>query len=215
MLRSTERLLDEGYGARVFRDKDHASVFGGTPSRRHGLANKAMAKGELVRIKRGLYCIGERYRTASISKFYVANRIQPLSVVSMMSSLSFHGWIPERVQGVQSASIRPQSIRFDTPFGRMSFVPIPVVHGSWMRAVSRFAPNGQPFLVADPLRALMDSVYRSRTQWQGLPYLIDGLRIDPDELDGLDAEDFAVVQSIYRSKRVRQFLEKLRDALEV
>jgi hypothetical protein len=57
MLASTEKLKYAGFGERVFTDKDLARFFGGTPARRYGLVNKGLAKGELIRIRRGVYIL--------------------------------------------------------------------------------------------------------------------------------------------------------------
>lgn len=209
MLTSTERLLDAGYGARLFTDRDLARIYGGSAARRFGLANRAMAKGELMRVRRGMYCLGEKYRTAPISKYRVANCLDPLSIVSLQSGLAFHGLIPEGVPGVTSGCVGPRARTFDTPFGVMTYTPIPVRPHTWMRAVARQERNGQHFFVADPLRALADLIYASRPTWTDIPQLLTGLRIDPDDLEALTGDDFEVVQGIYRTKRVYQFLTKL------
>ncbi len=213
MLSSTEQILDAGYGARVFDERDLARIYGGSAARRYGLANKAMKKGELVRLSRGTYCLGSRYRTAEISKYYAASRVAPWSVVSLHSALSFHGWIPERVEGVTSVTDGKRETIYETPLGPLRYTPVPVRPYSWLRRTSRHETRGQPFLMAEPLRALADYVYVSRTEWSGLDEVVEGLRIDSDELEALDRDDFDEVRSIYRSRRVVTFLEQLQAAL--
>jgi len=115
MLASTEKLKYAGFGERVFTDKDLARFFGGTPARRYGLVNKALAKGELIRIRRGVYILAEKYRPVKLSRFLVANQTVLGSYISFESALSYHGWIPERVAVVMSVIYRGRSRSFDTP----------------------------------------------------------------------------------------------------
>jgi len=65
MLRSTEIIQQAGFGERIFTERELAHLFGGTPARRYGLVNKALAKNELVKIRRGVYIL----RTVKFSDF--------------------------------------------------------------------------------------------------------------------------------------------------
>ncbi len=117
MLASTEKLQEAGFGERVFTDRDLARFFCGTPARRYGLVNKALAKKELVRIRRGVYILAKKYRTTKPSQFVVASRTVPGSYVSFESALSYHGWIPERVAVVTSVIYQRRTRTFETPLG--------------------------------------------------------------------------------------------------
>jgi len=68
-------------------------------------------------------------------------------------------------------------------------------------------------LIACPLRALGDLVYDKKMRWNGIDFLIDGLRIDEDELLGLSEKDFDAILRVYKSKRVISFLASLRKEL--
>ncbi len=214
VLSSTETLIEAGYSGRVFTAADLGRVFAGTASARYALVNKALVKGELVRLKRGVYCMAEKFRPHALSTFYVASRVHPMSYVSFESALAFHRWIPERVHGVRSAACRGRAVAFDTPWGVLQLDRVAVRPYTCWRAIGRYETEGQPFLVADPLRALADLVYIEKTPWAGLDYLIDGLRIDPAELEGLTGEHFDSVQDTHRSRAVRDFLVTFRAELE-
>ena len=46
----------------VFSQADVAVSIGGSDYSRHGLIKRAMASGEILNIRRGLYCLAEPYR---------------------------------------------------------------------------------------------------------------------------------------------------------
>jgi len=68
-------------------------------------------------------------------------------------------------------------------------------------------------LVADPLRALMDLVCLRKTQWQGLGWLIEGLRIDEEHLKLIRHSDISKLMLVYKQKRVNSFLKSLAKEL--
>jgi hypothetical protein len=79
-----------------------------------------LADGSLIRVRKGLYVLGERYRRAPVSREYLANLIYGPSYVSLDYALSYYGLIPEHVQDVTSITTGA-SRRFDTPFGVFSY----------------------------------------------------------------------------------------------
>jgi hypothetical protein len=210
MLASTEKLQDAGFGERIFTERELAHVFGGTPARRYGLVNKALAKGELVRICRGVYMLAEKYRSIKLSQFVVASRIIPGSYISFESALSYHGWIPERVVVVMSGIYKGRTRTFETPLGEFKYVHLPVNELEFLNGVSR---NGRAFLMAKPLRALADYIYDRKIEWTGIDFLLEGLRIEEEQLKTLKLNDFKEVLPVFRAKRVRSFLQQLQKEI--
>lgn len=88
------------------------------------LLKRAVASGEVWRVRRGLYCLSTRYTRNKINPLALAQRIHGPSYISMESALSYHGWIPEGVQAVTSAALG-RSRDFKTPFWLFSFTRIP------------------------------------------------------------------------------------------
>jgi predicted nucleotidyltransferase component of viral defense system len=213
MLISTEKLQEAGFGERVFTKNDLARIFGGTPARRYGLVNKAMLKGELVRICRGVYILAEKYRCVQFSQFFVANKTVVTSYISFESALSYHDWIPERVAIVNSVINKGRTRLFDTPFGELKYVYLPVNPFEFLTGVSRHSINGQPFFIANPLRALADYVYERKIEWTDIDFLLEGLRIEPEMLNQLTQDDFIEIQLVFRSKRVQSFLQHLQQEI--
>jgi predicted nucleotidyltransferase component of viral defense system/predicted transcriptional regulator of viral defense system len=215
MLASTEKLIDGGFGERVFTEKDLARFFGGTPARRYGLVNKALTKGELIRIRRGVYILSEKYRTVKFSRFFVANQTVSGSYISFESALSYHGWIPERVAVVASGIYRGRSRRFETPLGEFQYVFLPFKEFTFFNGVSRQIINGKAFFMANPLRALADYMSDRKLEFTGIDFLLEGLRIEEESLNTLTKNDFKAVQPVFRAKRVQLFLQRLQKEIIV
>jgi len=213
MLASIEKLQEAGFGKRVFTEKDLARFFGGTPARRYGLVNKALAKRELVRIRRGVYLLAEKYRTVKLSQFVVASRILHGSYVSFESALSYHGWIPERVAVVINVIKKGRTRIFDTPLGEFKYVFLPINEFEFLNGVARIEINEQAFFMAKPLRALADYVYDRKIEWTSIDFLLEGLRIEAEYLETLRLDDFKEVLPVFRAKRVRSFLRHLQKEL--
>src|SRR3990167_2638844 len=102
----TDKLFHAGLTDQILTDIDLGNLLDGTSAARYGIVNKALKKGELIRIRRGLYIFAEKYRHKKLSSFYLASRIVPHSYISLESALSYYGWIPERVTTVTSILAR-------------------------------------------------------------------------------------------------------------
>jgi hypothetical protein len=213
MLSSTEILLEKGFGSQVFKDWDVASTFGGTPARSYALINKAIKKNEIVRLCRGIYILGQKYRAKNMSAFYVSSRMVAGSYVSFETALSFHGWIPEGVPVVKCVIAKGRTRNFNTTLGEFHYVKIPVNAYEFLRGVIRKEIGGKPFLIASPLRALADYVYFKKIEWVELNFLLDSLRIEMESLESLTVDNFEAVSAAYDSKKVLVFLQKLKEAL--
>ena len=81
---------------------------------------RLLASGEIVRVKKGLYCFGEAFRKSPICSEYLANLIYGPSYVSLDYALRLHGLIPERVEAVTSVTTRC-SRGFETPLGHFTY----------------------------------------------------------------------------------------------
>lgn len=176
-----------------------------------------LAGGELVRLRKGLYVLGERYRRQPLIREQLANLIYGPSYVSLDYTLSRHGLIPERVDEVTSLTTGEHR-RFVTPIGVFSY-----------RATTarRYAPGVEwhgdgvaRYLMASPEKALADKVASDRrlgrTTVAGMrAYLIEDLRIDADRLTSLDLQRLQAIAEAYRSYRVsalEQTIARLQEA---
>jgi len=181
---------------------------------RRALVHRAVRQGEVLRLKPGLYCLAEPFRRTHPHPFVVAAMLHFPSQVSLESALSFHGLIPEATFQVASVTLQRSRV-FRTPLGRFEFARVPC---NDLRAGVQAVKVDQAWaFVATPLRAIADLVYlRRRVSWQadGLGFLTDSLRVEPEDLAELSLERFQEVYDSIRNKRVRDYLVGMRKELE-
>lgn len=175
----------------------------GTDHRRYALIKRAVVNGDLIHLRRGLYCLSERYRRAAPNLYVAAQRVYGPSYVSFESALSYHGWIPEAVPTVASACAR-RSRDFETPLGRFSFTRIPA--RVFYAHVERVADGPDVFFMARPWRAIADYVYANGKEWRGVHPLIESLRIDEEELRAATREELEDLDRSFGSGRVSRFI---------
>ncbi len=188
-----DKIIEAGFVDHILTDVDLNGLLDGTPAARYGMVNKALKKGELIKIRRGLYIIADKYRYKKLSKFFLASRIAPHSYISLESAMSSYGWIPERVATVTSVLARHRTKKFMTPFGEFVFYQLPINEYEFLTGVTRVEEiKGEPFLIASPLRAL----------------------IDREQLMKINRNHFFEIKKVYRSKRVLHFLDRLKQELK-
>ena len=148
-------------------------------------------KGEIIRLKKGLYVSGDFYRDNMILKELLANNIYGPSYISLDYALFYYGLIPEKVNEVTSVTIKPAKV-FDTPFGYFSYVKSSDVLYK-IGIESCLYNNDISFLIASPLKALCDKIIFTKnltitSKYDMIYYLEEDLRIDIDELSNYDEE---------------------------
>lgn len=210
----TEQLLHSTLAGRVIDDSQLGRLIGGSAARRYGLINRALKSGELKRIRRGLYVLAEPYCSVPIHPFVVAQALAPGSYVSLETALAYHGWIPEAVY--TTASIVPGRKSWshtDRRFGAFDFYPLAIECGYFLELVERRQEASQTMLIARPARALFDLVCLRKQAWRGIGWLTEGLRIEPEHLQAIDAQQLRILKSVYKQKRVRHFIARLEKEL--
>jgi hypothetical protein len=166
--------------------------------------SRLVSRGDLVRIKRGIYCMGRAYRAIEPDPIAAANMLYALSYVSFDYALSHYGMIPERVSEVTSATVKHPKM-FETPLGRFSYVKVPAAAYSLGVDWLYDARNGGRF-IATPEKALCDKIRYDRgigtLSQEGMrEYLLYDLRLDlPMQLD---TELIRTVAAAYRSRNLR------------
>ena len=178
----------------------------------HGYAQPRMkisgmlAKGDIVRVKKGLYILGESLRRRPFCRELLANLIYGPSYVSLEYALHYHGLTPERVETVTSVTCG-RSRAFDSPVGTFSYRMIPMeAFRTGMDQVE--LDDGRSFLIAIPEKALADRIVADRgagisTQKELHEYLLADIRIDPANLRGLDPTRITEIAQHCRSRRVK------------
>ncbi len=210
----TTQLLANGLTDRVLSEGQLRRLLSGSDQRRYHLVNRATEAGELLRLRRGRYVVASGLRRRPVHPFALAQAFVAGSFVSFESALSYHGWIPEAVRTIASVSPRRKSsANQHDVFGSFSFHPLALQPGSFLMQVERIQLDGQTALVARPLRALMDLICLRKREWQGMRWLVDGLRIDADLLQTISGEQIRELLGVYSQRRVHVFLARLGEAL--
>lgn len=200
---------------RVFSERQLGEWLGGSDARRYGMVNRALRDGSLIRLKRGAYILGQRYRSTPMHPFAIAQGLVSGSYISFESALAYHGWIPEAAFATASVSPGRKTTRIQTPaFGTFSFHPLAITDYHFLTAVDRVSFDKTAAFVAQPLRALMDLVALRKERWSGIEWLIRGMRIDEELLLELRPDDFAVLKPVYKHKAVGEFLASLENAVK-
>ena len=167
----------------------------------------------IIRVKKGLYIFGPKYRKEPYSREVLANLIYGPSYISLEYALAYYGLIPECVETVTSIS-SGRSKRFLTPIGLFTYnnVSLP----SFQIAVNRIeTDNSRSFLIALPEKALADKIRFERsgglsTQKQLRDYLCESLRIEANDLRQLDTDLLRSIAGLYRSRRIKLLSDLIR-----
>jgi predicted transcriptional regulator of viral defense system len=206
----TQQIIENGLANRLISDAQLVRLIEGSDQRRYHLVNRAIKAGELIRLRRGNYLLAERFRDYPPHPFALAQAFVPGSYVSLETALSHHGWIPEAVYTTTSVSPLSKSMEYEhETFGGFSFHPLAINNGYFLELVERKQITEQSMLIAEPFRALMDLVCLRKTEWQGMSWLTDGLRIDSEQLRSITGADIRTLSETYKQKRVKNFLESL------
>ncbi len=212
----TKILLQEGLTRPVFSDTQIARVVEGSDQRRYNLVNRAAKAGELHRLGRGLYLLSKPYRDYDSHPFALAQMLMPGSYVSLETALSYYGWIPEAVYVTASILPSSKSVNIDDEVvGRFSFHPLSINKGYFLELVERVTIDEQAMLIARPIKALMDLICLRKLEWQGLEWLEQSMRIEPELLAAISVEQISRLKVIYKQKRMQQYLTELEKALDL
>ena len=176
-------------------------------ARLDGLLKRAVAHGEVWRLRRELYVLHPRYLRRTVEPFALAQRIHGPSYVSMESALAWHGAIPEAVYTITSVT-QARSRTFDTTLGVFSFTRVP--QKVLYRDVTRHDADDGAFFIAQPLKALTDYIYAHDCRWTTLEEAIESLRLDEETLRGTTQATIDGLLSNYAAGHVQKFLQALR-----
>jgi len=210
----TQIIIESGNSERVLSARQLERLLGGSNARRYGLVNRAIKENEILQARRGLYVLANKYRREPVHPFVLAQHCMPGSYISAESALSFHGWIPEAVRSVLSITAKGKSLIYEhDALGRFEFRRMTVNPGYFLQAVARHELQKQVALIAEPMRALLDLVYLRKLPWQGLDYLIDGLRVDEHAIKSVPSLSIKMLLDVYKGKRERVFIEELLRSL--
>lgn len=160
--------------------------------------NQMLKKGEIIRVKKGLYVFGPDSAAEPYSRETLANLIYGPSYISLEYALAFHGLIPERVVAVTSITNKRKKV-FETPVGRFTYQ---YIH-------PRLFPLGitlhrlddrHTILIASIEKAVSDMLYvqpKFADARQVQDYLSESLRMDSDALGKIRISRLKPLAALY------------------
>ena len=180
-----------------------------SPASRQGIVKRGIQKGYLVPIRRDLYLI-QGLNKPLLDAFEIAPIIYGPSYISFESALSYHGWIPEAVRTITSATVK-RSKEFEGPLGIFSYEHIPIKAFSF--AVEQHQKGGVVLFIASAIKALADMIYVKDRNWGSLTNLCEDLRIEIESFQNIHEESLSILIENYPSLRVKKSLKMILGAL--
>ncbi|MGD2245669.1 MAG: hypothetical protein PVI11_03890 [Candidatus Aminicenantes bacterium] len=163
--------------------------------------------GKLIQIRRGLYALSEHYSKIQPHPFYIANRIQRASYVSLQSALKYYGLIPEYVPAVTSVTTgRPHIL--EIPLG--DFIFRHIKKESFFEYKLIDVENNQSAFIASPEKSLLDLLYL--TPGSDDPSYLRELRLQ--NLDRLNLEQIQTTAGHTGSRKLIRAAELLEGLIK-
>ncbi len=190
----------------VFTDEDLKLVFSDKDlSQIHNSLSYHLKKKRIIKYKRGVYSLADS--SIPLSEYVLAEKLYGPSYISFESALSHHGLIPEAVYEVTSACFQKKKKMFKTAVGNYSYSHSPVE--PFLLEVDEV----EGALLATPIRALFDTVYKRKIVYGTIEDLEIDLRIDLDELEEIiqeySANDLIELGECYKKSSTRTLAQIL------
>ena len=146
--------------------------------------SRLVRDGDLVRVRKGLYVLGEKYEKP-YSKLLLANLIYGPSYLCGLSALSFYGAIPEEVKVISSKTLG-KSKTFDTPVGFFVYKKIPLIRYFCGLSFAELSQNRR-ILISSPEKALLEELILEKgiTNVSDIGMWVSSHRIDEEFLESL------------------------------
>ncbi len=174
-------------------------------------AKRLEKAGDIIRLKKGLYVVGNKVSRVELSLFLLANHIYGPSYVSMESALRYYGLIPEAVFAVCSMTTGVART-YENGFGIFGYTHVPASY--YNIGVCVMEEAGASFMIASPEKALCDMMVYTpnlnmRNRSAVRKYLEEDIRFDMDELANLNLDIIRECANTARKKTMLNQLIKL------
>lgn len=168
-------------------------------------------RGDLLRLKRGLYIVSPEITRTVLSTELIANHIYGPSYVSRESALRFYGLIPERVHVIQSLTTK-RSRHFKNELGYFNYTQC--AKDYFPVGIQQIQSGENTFLMASPEKALCDLIIftpnlKLRFKSAMYDYLQDNLRLDMEQFKKMDVSVFRQCAEVGKKKEEINNLIKL------
>jgi len=171
-------------------------------------------KNILKSVKKGLYIHNSQVTKNIISKELLSNiLLDNPSYISLDYALHFHGLIPESVHEITAITTKRSKV-FKTEIGVFSYKQIKnELFGLGIRIEKR---EHVTFLIASKEKAICDKIYLTselelNSKTSMIDFLENDLRIDIEDLEGLDSSIFLKYYKISKSKKINILLNLIKE----
>lgn len=159
---------------------------------------RCLKSGELKRLYKGIYSINQELLKKPVVEENLAHVIDSESFLSGLAALRFHNLIPETINfkiftGTKAAKIHADNMNFE----------IRKVADDQLRfGIETVQVNGNSVRIADPVRAVMDTLLEQKLVPQNRRQICAYLRIDEDEADTIHWENAESYAYRYRNSKM-------------
>ncbi len=177
------------------------------------LLKRAVERKDLFRLKSGIYCLPEKYRSRLISPYEFLGKIDPFSYVTDRTALSYLGFIPEAIGMITAFSDKAIQLQkpFKTEIGTFNILKVPR-HFLMFGVDSINLPQGIEYRMATPLKAILDHAYLTKKEWNNRQHLIRDLRLNEDLLEkNINWHDLENYKKQYNAPFINQVCKKLHE----
>ena len=185
------------------------TLLDGSPNSRYSKVKRLLKQGNLLHLRRGLYCLTETLGyPVNPHPFELAQHIYAPSYISLESALSYHRLIPEGVYSITSVCTG-RSKEFHTPLGDFSYSHLPTE--SFYTEVELIKEDNYRFFIAKPWKAICDYIYCYKIETDNAAALFKSLRINNEDLPTLSKEAEKKLDEYYHHRRLTRFLKTIRN----
>ena len=178
---------------------------------KHNKVSALEKKGDLIRLKQGLFALHPNLTGQLLSTELVANYIYGPSYISLQYALRFYGLIPERVYTVTSMTTRHSRVFYNS-LGRFEYVHVD--EKAFPIGVRAVTMDNATFLIASPEKALCDLIanishLNLRYRKEILVWLEEDVRFDMDELFHFDTNILKAYAKVGKKKNMINQIVKI------
>lgn len=194
-------------------DIEMEALLKGVADGRYGKVKRALARGDLLHVRRGLYALGsDLFPMRKLHPFELSQHIYGPSYVSLESALSYHGLVPEHSFVITCVTTK-RSRSFKTALGEFVYHKLP--ESDFFIQVEAVQTTNLQFWVASPWKAIFDFVFVYHLDWQELQPLASSLRVELEELPTVSLVELEELVEYYHNKRLDRFMKGIQKDLSL
>jgi predicted transcriptional regulator of viral defense system len=183
----------------------HLNSLGGSQQVLRNQLTKWQKRSLVIKLRKGLYLLGESDRKITPSRLFLANQLCQPSYVSTEYALGFYDIIPERVYDITSVSPK-KTATFKNKFGRFVYQHIKTEGFKGYKIV--VDENGFNCFIAEPEKALLDYCYLNLPLFKIKPDItFDSLRLQNLKL--LKIRKIIAYAEVFGSNRLTEIAQSL------